>query len=76
MPITITPAKGSSQIRSITYDPDKQTVAVFFNTSSTPYIHSHVPAAVFDAWKEWHEAGYSPGKFYHSHIKHFPLLSV
>jgi KTSC domain len=73
---TVTIAHGSSaHVKSFAYDHNAGTLTVVFTGRNRPhaYVHTGVPAAVFESWKRWNQAGYSPGKFYHSHVKHYPI---
>lgn len=70
--IQIDPSQPS-HIQRFTYDPGKATLTVHFHASPKPYVHTDVPRELFDHLKQWTSAGYSPGSFYHSHIKRYPI---
>lgn len=61
-----------SQISHASWSPDTNSLTIKF-TSGPTYTHNSVSPELFAHFKQWTDAGYSPGKFYHSHIKSLPL---
>lgn len=68
--------RNSSHIKSLSYDDRSKAVTVTFyhDRLKEPVTETRkIPPDVFDAWVKWSEAGHSAGRYYHLHVKNFPL---
>ena len=61
----------SSNIVSIGYDPEIQTLEIEFKNGSV-YQYSGVPSDEFDSFM----SAYSMGTYFHARIKHYPCIKL
>ena len=63
----------STSIRRTEYDPDTQTLSVWFVTTGKRYDYQSVPAETYAAF----QSAFAKGRFFNEHIRgHFPYRRV